>query len=61
MEVEQIFYTVAALFCLAAVVYFAWEYLEIIPRITKAILLFGLSAILFLFADVLRSRQRVKA
>jgi hypothetical protein len=54
MELEQIFYTVAALFTLAAIVYFAWEYVEILPRITKSFLLFALAVLLFLVANMLR-------
>jgi hypothetical protein len=54
MELEQIFYTVAALFTIAAIVYFAWEYVEVLPRITKAVLLFGLAVVIFLCANMLR-------
>ncbi len=54
MELEQIFYTLAALFGLAAVVYFAWEYIEILPRITKSFLLFMLTLLFFTIASMLR-------
>ena len=54
MEIEQIFYTVAALFTVAAIVYFAWEYVDILPRITKTVLLFGLAIVIFLCANMLR-------
>jgi hypothetical protein len=57
MDLDRIFYTLAALFGIAAVVYFAWEYIEVLPRITKAILLFGLAIIVFLVADALRSHE----
>jgi hypothetical protein len=57
MELEQIFYTIGALFAIAAIIYFAWEYLEVIPRITKSFLLLGLSIILFLVASLLRSHE----
>ena len=57
MDLEQLFYTLGALFALAAIVYFAWEYLEVLPRITKSFLLFGLAVLLFLAADVLRQRE----
>ncbi len=57
MDLDQILYTLAALFTLAAVIYFAWEYLEILPRITKALLLFGLTVILFIAGNVLRARE----
>ncbi len=57
MELEQIFYTLAALFGLAAIIYFAWEYLEILPRITKTILLFLLTFLFFMIADTLRSDE----
>lgn len=54
MELEQIFYTVAALFTIAAIVYFAWEYVEVLPRITKAALLFVLAIVIFLCGNMLR-------
>lgn len=54
MELEQIFYAIAALFTIAAIVYFAWEYLDVLPRITKAFLLFGLGIVLFFSANMLR-------
>lgn len=54
MELEQIFYTIAALFTVAAIVYFAWEYVEILPRITKAFLLFALAVLMFACANMLR-------
>lgn len=58
MELEQIFYAIAGLFGLAAIVYFAWEYLEVLPRITKAILLFALAVLLFIAAGMLREVKR---
>jgi uncharacterized membrane protein len=57
MDLDQILYTLAALFTLAAVIYFAWEYLEILPRTTKTLLLFGLTFTLFIAANVLRSHE----
>jgi hypothetical protein len=57
MDLDQIFYVLAALFGLAAIIYFAWEYLEVLPRITKAILLVGLAIILLLVADALRAHE----
>jgi hypothetical protein len=61
MELEQIFYLVAVLFALAAIVYFAWEYLDVLPRITKVVLLIMLAAVFFLTADVLRAKEGVSA
>lgn len=54
MELEQIFYALAGLFGLAAVIYFAWEYIDVLPRITKTVLLFGLAALLFMIGGMLR-------
>lgn len=54
MELEQIFYVIAALFTFSAIVYFAWEYLEILPRITKTVLLFLLALFIFVIANMLR-------
>jgi hypothetical protein len=61
MELEQIFYVVAALFTLAAIVYFAWEYIEVLPRITKSVLLVMLAVIFFLVADLVRATERVSS
>lgn len=58
MDLEQIFYTVAALFTLAAIIYFAWEYLEVLPRVTKAFLLFTLSLFIFIGASALREVEK---
>jgi hypothetical protein len=58
MDLEQIFYTVAALFTLAAIIYFAWEYLDILPRITKAFLLFVLAIFIFLIASAMKEVDR---
>ena len=58
MELEQIFYTFAGLFGLAAVVYFAWEYLDILPRVTKSVLLLLLFLLLFLIGGMLREVRR---
>lgn len=59
MELEQIFYTLAALFGLAAIIYFAWEYIEVLPRITKTILLILLAVFFFLIADLLRAKETI--
>lgn len=58
MELEQIFYTIAALFTLAAIIYFAWEYVEVLPRITKSFLLFGLAVAIFMAASMFREVDR---
>lgn len=58
MELEQIFYTIAALFTVAAIVYFAWEYVDILPRVTKTVLLFALAVLLFACANMLREVDR---
>ena len=60
MELEQIFYTIGALFALAAIIYFAWEYIEVLPRITKSFLLFGLAIVFFLCASMLQSNESPK-
>jgi len=57
MDLEQVFYALAALFGLAAIIYFAWEYIEVLPRITKSLMLFSLSIIFFLLAGVLADRE----
>lgn len=52
------FYVLSGLFGLAAVIYFAWEYIEVLPRITKSILLFGLAITIFIVAGMLREVKR---
>lgn len=54
MDLEGVFYALAGLFGLAAIVYFAWEYLDVLPRITKSVLLFGIAGALFLIGGRLR-------
>ncbi len=58
MDLEGVFYAIAGLFGLAAIVYFAWEYLDVLPRITKSILLFGIAGTLFLIGGLLREVDR---
>ena len=58
MELEQIFYAIAGVFVLAAIIYFAWEYVEVLPRITKAILLFLLAILFFIKAGLQREVGR---
>jgi hypothetical protein len=58
MELEQVFYTVAALFTFAAIVYFAWEYVEVLPRITKSFLLGALAVGIFMCARMFRATDR---
>lgn len=36
---EQVLYTLGGLFAAVAIIYFAWEYLVILPRISKSALL----------------------
>ena len=57
MDLEQVFYVLAVLFGIAAIVYFAWEYLDILPRITKAALLGMLAIALFLLAQTIRANE----
>ncbi len=61
MDLEEIFYVLSAIFAFAAIVYFAWEYIEVLPRITKVILLFALAVLFLLVADVLRTGERAPA
>lgn len=58
MDLEQIFYVLAGLFGIAAVVYFAWEYVEVLPRVTKSVLLFLLAILVFLTAGMLREVRK---
>lgn len=58
MELEQVFYALSGLFGLAAIVYFAWEYIEVLPRVTKSVLLFLLAILIYLLAGSLREVKR---
>ncbi len=56
MKVEILFYTFGALFLLGTVIYFTYEYLFNLSRITKTIILVCLVALFFLLGEVLRER-----
>ena len=44
---ETVLYAVGGLFAMATIIYFSWEYLHIVPRAIKAVLL-GLLVIVFI-------------
>jgi hypothetical protein len=57
MKLEYIFYTVGALFGMATVLYFTWEYLFQLGRAIKVIVLLLLAMFFFLLANYLRGRD----
>jgi len=48
LRLEHVLYSVGGLFAAAAIIYFSWEYLDLLPRIAKTVLL-GLVLFAFLF------------
>lgn len=48
LKLEHILYSLGGLFAAAAIIYFAWEYLILLPRIIKASLLLLLIGFFFL-------------
>ena len=57
MRVEYIFYTVGAIFAIAAVIYFTWEYLFELGRPLKIFALALLTIAFYTFANYLRRRD----
>ncbi len=39
LRLEHVLYSIGGLFAAAAIIYFAWEYLALLPRIIKTLLL----------------------
>jgi len=57
MKLEYIFYTVGALFGIATVLYFTWEYLFQLGRALKVTVLLLLAIFFFLIANYLKERD----
>ncbi len=56
-RLEQILYTLGGLFAAAAIIYFAWEYLVLLPRIIKAALLVLLMGVFFFLGRHFQERD----
>lgn len=57
MKTEHIFYTIGIIFAIAAVLYFAWEYLFQLARPFKLTVLFLLTIAFYTFANYLKERD----
>lgn len=58
MKLETILYSAGGLFALATIIYFAWEYLALIPKSIKATML-GLLVVLLIFLSMLLKERDV--
>ena len=56
MEIQDLFYILGAIFIIAAITYFAWEYLFRLSKEVKTIILFCLVVIFFLAGKELEGR-----
>lgn len=56
-KLEQILYAIGALFAASAIIYFAWEYLVLLPRIAKAVLLVLLIGVFFFLGRHFQERD----
>ncbi len=56
-RLEQILYAIGSLFAAAAIIYFAWEYLVLLPRIIKASLLVLLIGVFFFLGRHFQERD----
>jgi hypothetical protein len=57
MDVEKLFYVGGTLFAVAAVLYFTWEYLILLPRSIKTVMLFALTGLFFFTGEYLREHE----
>ena len=57
MKIEYIFYSVGAIFGLATVLYFTWEYLFQLGRSIKVVVLLLLALFFFFMANYLKGRD----
>ena len=57
VKLETILYILGSIFGAAAIIYFAWEYLAIIPRIIKAFLLLLLIFVFLFLGRHLKERD----
>jgi hypothetical protein len=56
-KLEHILYSIGGLFAASAIIYFAWEYLVLLPRIIKAVLLVCLLGAFYLLGNHFRERD----
>lgn len=57
MQIQNIFYGLGTIFILAAISYFAWEYLLVLPKEVKTVILFCLVVIFFSLGRFLQERD----
>ncbi len=57
LRLEHILYSLGGLFTASAIIYFAWEYLVLLPRVVKAFLLVCLIALFSLLSLHFRERD----
>jgi hypothetical protein len=57
IRLENVLYTVGGLFAAAAIIYFAWEYLFLLPRVSKTLLLILLIGVFFFLGNHLKERD----
>ena len=57
LRLENILYVVGGLFAASAIIYFAWEYLALLPRIVKTLLLICLIGVFLLLGNYLSERD----
>lgn len=57
LRLEHVLYSLGGLFAAAAIIYFAWEYLVLLPRVIKAGLLILLIGVFAVLANYLKERD----
>jgi hypothetical protein len=57
MEIQNIFYALGTLFIVIAIVYFAWEYLLVLSKEAKTVILFCLVVVFFAVGRYLQERD----
>jgi len=57
LRLEHVLYSLGGLFAAAAIIYFAWEYLVLLPRVIKTALLILLIGVFVLVAHHLKERD----
>ncbi len=56
-RLEHILYSIGGLFAAAAIIYFAWEYLALLPRAVKTVLLVLLLGAFYFLGNHFRERD----
>lgn len=56
-RLEHILYSIGGLFAAAAIIYFAWEYLTLLPRLVKTVLLVLLLAAFYFLGNHFKERD----